>query len=72
MSAREEGLELDESIDDMEEVQVNVWMIRDKVIRIVQNPFKPFRTTYQYFVYEKNPYTFFGIEIGRASCRERV
>ena len=29
-SAREEGLELDESIDDMEEVQVNVWMIREK------------------------------------------
>ena len=63
MSAREEGLELDESIDDMEEVQVNVWMIRDKVIRIVQNPFKPFRTPYQAFVYEKNPYTFFGIGV---------
>jgi hypothetical protein len=63
MSAREEGLELDESIDDMEEVQVNVWMIRDKIIRIVQNPFKPFRTPYQSFVYEKNPYTFFGIGV---------
>ncbi len=63
MSAREEGLELDESVDDMEEVQVNVWMIRDKVIRIVQNPFKPFRTPYQSFVYEKNPYTFFGIGV---------
>ena len=63
MSAREEGLELDETIDDMEEVQVNVWMIRDKVIRIVQNPFKPFRTPYQSFVYEKNPYTFFGIGV---------
>jgi len=63
MSAREEGLELDESVDDMEEVQVNVWMIRDKVIRIVQNPFKPFRTPYQAFVYEKNPYTFFGIGV---------
>ena len=63
LSARQEGLELDESIDDMEEVQVNVWMIRDKVIRIVQNPFKPFRTPYQSFVYEKNPYTFFGIGV---------
>jgi len=63
MSAREEGLELDESIDDLEEVQVNVWMIRDKVIRIVENPFKPFRTPYQAFVYEKNPYTFFGIGV---------
>ena len=63
LSAREEGLQLDEEIDDAQEVQVNVWMIRDKVIRIVENPFKPFRTPYQAFVYEKNPYTFFGIGV---------
>ena len=63
LSAREEGLDIDEEIDDMEEVQVNVWMIRDKVIRIVENPFKPFRTPYQAFVYEKNPYAFFGIGV---------
>jgi hypothetical protein len=35
LSAREEGLDIDESIDDTQEVQVNVWMVRDKVIRIV-------------------------------------
>jgi len=63
LSAREEGLDIDESIDDTQEVQVNVWMVRDKVIRIVENPFKPFRTPYQAFVYEKNPYTFFGIGV---------
>ena len=63
LSAKEEGLQLDEEIDDAQEVQVNVWMIRDKVIRIVENPFKPFRTPYQAFVYEKNPYTFFGIGV---------
>ena len=63
MSAREEGLQLDEDVDDAAEVQVNVWMVRDKVIRIVENPFKPFRTPYQAFVYEKNPYTFFGIGV---------
>lgn len=63
MSAREEGLQLDEDIDDSAEVQVNVWMVRDKIIRIVENPFKPFRTPYQAFVYEKNPYTFFGIGV---------
>jgi len=63
LSAREEGLQLDEDIDDAKEIQVNVWMIRDKVIRIVENPFKPFRTPYQAFVYEKNPYTFFGIGV---------
>jgi len=63
MAAREEGLDVDEDIDDSEEVQVNVWMHRGKVIRVVENPFKPFRNPYQAFVYEKNPYTFFGIGV---------
>ena len=62
-TAREEGLQIDEDIDDSAEVQVNVWTIKDKVIRIVENPFKPFRTPYQAFVYEKNPYAFFGIGV---------
>jgi hypothetical protein len=63
LSAREEGLTLEEEIQDSDEVQVNVWMVKDKIIRIVENPFKPFRTPYQAFVYEKNPYTFFGIGV---------
>ena len=61
--AREEGLEIDEDIDDDSEIQVNIWMHRGKIIRIVENPFKPFRNPYQAFVYEKNPYTFFGIGV---------
>ena len=61
--AREEGLEVDEEIDDSAEVQVNIWMHRGKIIRLVENPFKPFRNPYQAFVYEKNPYTFFGIGV---------
>tara|TARA_R110000765_G_scaffold101563_4_gene189776 strand:+ start:4409 stop:6601 length:2193 start_codon:yes stop_codon:yes gene_type:complete len=63
LSAREEGLNINEELDDSAEVQVNVWMVRDKVIRIVENPFKPFRNPYQSFVYEKNPYAFFGIGV---------
>ena len=63
MAAREEGLEVDEDVDDSEEIQVNIWMHRGKVIRVVENPFKPFRNPYQAFVYEKNPYTFFGIGV---------
>jgi len=63
MSAREEGLAIDESIEDATEVQVNVWICKNKVIRIVENPFKPFRIPYQSFPYEKNPYNFFGIGV---------
>jgi len=63
LAAREEGLDIDEDIDDDAEVQVNIWMHRGKIIRIVENPFKPFRVPYQSFVYEKNPYTFFGIGV---------
>ena len=63
LEAREEGLDIDEDIADDAEVQVNIWMHRGKIIRIVENPFKPFRVPYQSFVYEKNPYTFFGIGV---------
>jgi len=63
MSAREEGLAIDESIEDATEVQVNVWIAKNKIIRIVENPFKPFRIPYQSFSYEKNPYNFFGIGV---------
>ena len=63
MTAKEQGLTLDPDIDDTAEVQVNVWMCKNKVIRIVENPFKPFRIPYQSFPYEKNPYNFFGIGV---------
>ena len=63
MTAREYNLEIDEEIPDMSEVQVNIWTVRGKVIRIVENPFKPFRIPYQSFAYEKNPYQFFGIGV---------
>ena len=62
-TAREYGLEIDEAIEDTTDIQVNIWTVRGKVIRIVENPFKPFRIPYQAFTYEKNPYQFFGIGV---------
>ena len=62
-TAREYGLEIDEAIEDTTDIQVNIWTVRGKVIRIVENPFKPFRIPYQAFNYEKNPYQFFGIGV---------
>ena len=63
MTAREQGLALDPEIEDSTQVQVNVWTSMGKIIRIVENPFQPFRLPYQSFAYEKNPYNFFGIGV---------
>ena len=63
MTAREQGLALDPDIEDSTQVQVNVWTSMGKIIRIVENPFQPFRIPYQAFAYEKNPYNFFGIGV---------
>ena len=63
MTAREYGMEVAEEIEDLTEVQVNIWTCKGKVIRMVENPFKPFRIPYQAFAYENNPYQFFGIGV---------
>ena len=63
MSARANGLNIDEEIEDFTEVQVNMWTTNGKIIRLVENPFTPFRIPYQSFSYEKNPYQFFGIGV---------
>ena len=63
MTAREQGLAIDPDIEDATQVQVNVWTSRGKIIRLVENPFQPFRLPYQAFSYEKNPYNFFGIGV---------
>ena len=61
--AREVGIELDDSIDDLDEVQVNAWVCGDTLLRAVINPFTPYRIPYNSFPYERNPYNFFGIGV---------
>jgi hypothetical protein len=61
--ARQVGMELDESVDDLDEVQINAWMCNGQLLRAVVNPFAPFRLPYHAFPYERNPYSFFGIGI---------
>jgi len=61
--AREVGIELDDSIDDLDEVQINAWVCGDKLLRAVINPFTPYRIPYNAFPYERNPYNFFGIGV---------
>ena len=61
--AREVGIDLDEEIDDLDEVQINAWICGDKLLRAVINPFTPYRLPYHAFPYERNPYNFFGVGV---------
>ncbi len=61
--AREFGLELDDAIDDLDEVQINAWICGNHLLRVAINPFTPPRIPYHSFPYERNPYGFFGIGV---------
>ena len=61
--AREVGIDLPDTVDDLDEVQVNVWTCGTYLLRAVLNPFTPYRLPYNAFPYERNPYNFFGIGV---------
>jgi hypothetical protein len=61
--AREVGIKLPKSVDDLDEVQINAWVCGDHLLRAVVNPFTPYRIPYHAFPYERNPYNFFGIGV---------
>jgi predicted DNA-binding protein (MmcQ/YjbR family) len=55
--------DLKKKLEDADEVQVNIWVCGDKVIRFLINPFKPMRIPYFVVPYEINPYSTFGIGV---------
>jgi len=61
--AREVGIDLPDTVDDLDEVQVNIWTCGHYLLRAVLNPFTPYRLPYNAFPYERNPYNFFGIGV---------
>tara|TARA_E500000331_G_scaffold45537_1_gene38230 strand:- start:319 stop:2469 length:2151 start_codon:yes stop_codon:yes gene_type:complete len=61
--ARQVGMDIDEGVDDLDEIQINAWICNGKMLRAVVNPFTPFRVPYHAFTYERNPYSFFGIGV---------
>jgi hypothetical protein len=61
--AREVGIDLPDTVDDLDEVQVNIWTCGHYLLRAVLNPFTPYRIPYNAFPYERNPYNFFGIGV---------
>ena len=57
------GVDIPAEMQDIDELQANVWICNNRLIRMVLNPFKPARIPYVAAPYELNPYSFFGIGI---------
>ena len=47
--ASEVGIELDDAVDELDDVQRNAWICRDKLLRAVSTPFTHYRIHYQAF-----------------------
>ena len=61
--AEEYELTIPKEYEDLDQVQVNIWICNDQIIRFVMNPFKPQRIPYHSVPYELNPYSFFGVGV---------
>jgi len=59
----DQGVDIPRELQDVDELQANVWICNNKLLRMVLNPFKPARIPYMASPYELNPYSFFGVGI---------
>ena len=57
------GVEIPEELKSFDELQANIWICNNRLIRMVLNPFKPAKMPYHASPYELNPYSFFGVGI---------
>ena len=62
-TAEDEGIDIPEQFKDADELQVNVWVCQNHILRFVLNPFKPQRIPFYIIPYELNPYSIFGIGV---------
>ena len=59
----ENGVDIPAELQDLEQINCNIWICQGHVLRMVLNPFKPVRIPYYAVPYEHNPYSFFGVGI---------
>ena len=59
----EQGIDIPKELTEFDELQANVWICNNKLLRMVLNPFKPSKIPYSASPYELNPYSFFGVGI---------
>jgi len=57
------GLEEAKNMSEFDQIQVNVWVCGNEVLRCVVNPFTPSRIPYQAFPFEINPYQIWGVGV---------
>ena len=57
----EHDVDIPPEMDDLDEVNVNIWVCHGRVLRLVINPFTPSIIPYFAVPYELNPYSLFGI-----------
>jgi len=61
--AYEVGLQEAEDMSEFDQLQVNVWVCGNEVLRCVVNPFTPARIPYAAFPFEINPYQIWGVGV---------
>lgn len=61
--AREIGMEIPDTLSELDQVQINAWVCGSEVLRCVLNPFTPARIPFQAFPYEVNPYQIWGVGV---------
>lgn len=57
------NIDIPKELESVDELQANIWVCNNQLLRVVLNPFKPVRIPYQSSPYELNPYSFFGVGI---------
>ena len=61
--AYEVGLDEAQDMSEFDQLQVNVWVCGNEVLRCVVNPFTPARIPYAAFPFEINPYQIWGVGV---------
>jgi len=62
-TAKDAGLKVPKNLKDFDQIQVNVWICGNEVIRLVLNPFKPNYIPYRVVPYELHQYSLFGVGV---------
>jgi len=61
--AKAAGFAEADMMSEFDELQVNIWVCGNMILRCVLNPFTPARIPYQVFPYEVNPYQLWGVGV---------